>query len=71
MGNAEGAGLGAVGLAVGSSVGGAPTGSMHDSAPGARVTLPEGQALQLVAPKVSMAVLVGHKTHELSPGAAE
>jgi hypothetical protein len=65
VGYGEGAALGAVGRAVGDSVGGAPTGVMHDRDPGASVTRPLVQSVHCCAPKELTALPRGHRSHEL------
>jgi hypothetical protein len=67
VGKGVGEALGAVGLAVGSRVGGLPTGSMHCSEPFDKVTFPPAQAAHCVAPKVSTADPIGQSVHVLRP----
>jgi len=68
VGKGVGEALGAVGLAVGSKVGGLPTGLMHCSEPLESVTFPATQSVHCVAPKLSLAVPIGQSVHELRPG---
>jgi len=65
VGNGEGAALGAVGRDVGDSVGGAPTGVMHDRDPGARVTFPSRQTSHCCAPTEFTASPRGQSLHAL------